>query len=41
MKKILSLKEKVENEKDFQSLLALVDSYRELNYSKKRKKICP
>lgn len=41
MKKIVSLKKRVENEKDFRSLLELVDSYRKLNYSKKRKKICP
>lgn len=41
MKKIVSSKEKIENEEDFKSLLELVDSYRELNYSKKRRKICP
>ena len=41
MKEIISQKTKVENESDFKSLLKLVDSYRELNYSKKRKIICP
>ena len=41
MKMILSQKEKIENEKDFSSLLRLVDSYRELNYSKNRKIIRP
>ncbi|TSC59515.1 MAG: site-specific DNA endonuclease [Parcubacteria group bacterium LiPW_15] len=38
MLKIIELKAKVENEKDFSTLLTLIDSYRELNYSKKRKK---
>ena len=37
MLKIIDLKSKVKNEKDFKLLLKLVDSYRELNYSKKRK----
>jgi len=35
---ILETKEKIENPKDFQKLLNLIDSFRELNYSKKRKK---
>ncbi|MCL4405279.1 hypothetical protein M1295_01750 [Patescibacteria group bacterium] len=38
MFKIIDLKGKVENEKDFGALLDLIDSYRELNYSKNRKK---
>ena len=38
MLKIIESKQKVEKEEDFKSLLNLVDSYRELNYSKKRKK---
>ncbi len=37
MLKIIDLKSKIETEKDFRLLLKLVDSYRELNYSKKRK----
>jgi hypothetical protein len=37
MLKIIESKEKVENERDFKALLTLIDSYRELNYSKKRK----
>ena len=37
MLKIIESKEKVENESDFSALLAIIDSYRELNYSKKRK----
>ncbi|QQG43076.1 MAG: hypothetical protein HYW45_02610 [Candidatus Daviesbacteria bacterium] len=36
MLKILDAKEKIESESDFQALLELVDSYRSLNYSKKR-----
>ncbi len=37
MEKIINAKQKIETEKDFKALLSLVDSYRELNYSKKRK----
>jgi hypothetical protein len=37
MLKILAKKEKVKNHKDFEKLAQLVDIYRELNYSKKRK----
>ena len=37
MLKILAKKEKVKNHKDFEILARLVDSFRELNYSKKRK----
>ena len=37
LKKILSLKKKVKVEKDFNKLAKLVDTFRELNYSKKRK----
>ena len=36
---ILNAKEKVENKHDFESLAKLVDRFRELNYSKKRKRI--
>jgi intein/homing endonuclease len=35
---IIEQKHKVENENDFQALLTLIDSFRNLNYSKKRKK---
>ena len=38
MIKIIDLKGKIENKNDFESLLKLIDYYRELNYSKKRKK---
>jgi hypothetical protein len=38
MLKIIEAKDKIENQHDFQALLDLVDSYRELNYSKNRKK---
>ena len=38
MLQIIELKSKIQDEKDFQMLLDKVDSYRELNYSKKRKK---
>ena len=38
MFQIIEKKKKIENEDDFKVLLELVDSYRELNYSKKRKK---
>ena len=37
MLKILAKKEKVKNQKDFEELAQLVDKFRELNYSKKRK----
>ncbi len=37
MLKILAQKEKIRDYKDFEKLAQLVDSYRELNYSKKRK----
>ena len=36
--KIIEQKQKVEKESDFAVLLELIDSFRELNYSKKRKK---
>jgi len=36
--KILEVKEKVKNKNDFQKLLNLIDGFRELNYSKRRKK---
>ena len=38
MKKILDAKEKVKNKADFKKLAKLIDFFRELNYSKKRKK---
>ena len=37
MLKILAKKEKIENHEDFKELARLVDTFRELNYSKKRK----
>jgi len=37
MKQILEQKHKIEEKSDFEKLLRLVDSFRELNYSKKRK----
>ena len=37
MLKILANKEKVRNQKDFEKLAQLIDKFRELNYSKKRK----
>ncbi len=37
MIKILKLKEKIKNQEDFNALAQLIDSFRELNYSKKRK----
>jgi len=37
MLKILAKKEKVKNHNDFKELAQLVDTFRELNYSKKRK----
>ena len=38
MTEILDKKEKVENRNDFRKLIDLIDRFRELNYSKKRKK---
>ena len=38
MKKILDAKEKVQHKRDFAKLMILVDRFRELNYSKRRKK---
>lgn len=37
MRKILELKSAVKNKEDFVVLMNLIDSFRELNYSKKRK----
>ena len=37
MEKIIEVKKKIKNECDFQAMLKLVDIYRVLNYSKKRK----
>ena len=37
MLKIIEHKSKIQDQSDFKNLLRLVDSYRELNYSKKRK----
>jgi len=37
MIKILYFKEKVKNKKDFEVLMKLINSFQELNYSKKRK----
>ena len=37
MKHILELKKKVEKQKDFEELMKLIDTFRDLNYSKKRK----
>ena len=38
IKEIILSKQKVETEKDFEQLINLIDRFRELNYSKKRKK---
>lgn len=38
MLEILKKKEEVRNKKDFQTLASLIERFRELNYSKKRKK---
>ncbi len=38
MEKIIILKQQVKDKKDFQELIDLIDCFRELNYSKKRKK---
>ncbi|HCC59782.1 MAG: hypothetical protein A2402_00100 [Candidatus Staskawiczbacteria bacterium RIFOXYC1_FULL_37_43] len=37
LKKIIIAKSKVENKKDFEALAKLIDTFRELNYSKNRK----
>jgi hypothetical protein len=37
MIRILEVKENVQSKNDFNNLLALIDSFRELNYSKNRK----
>ena len=37
LKKIIVLKSKIKNQKDFNDLAKLIDTFRELNYSKKRK----
>ncbi|MBI2676849.1 MAG: LAGLIDADG family homing endonuclease [Candidatus Yanofskybacteria bacterium] len=37
MKQIIEQKKKVKQQKDFEALLKLIDSFRELNYSKRRK----
>ena len=37
MSKILDLKEKIKNKRDFEVLMKLINNFRELNYSKKRK----
>ncbi len=37
MLKIIAKKEKIKNKKDFEKLASMVDKFRELNYSKKRK----
>ncbi len=37
MRKILDMKKKVETKDDFLTMLNMIDAYRELNYSKKRK----
>ena len=36
MQKIMRMKSSVKNKKDFEVLMKLIDSFRELNYSKKR-----
>jgi len=36
--KILNKKESVKNKNDFQKIMNLIDRFRKLNYSKKRKK---
>ncbi len=38
MIKILDRKSKMKNRKDFNELAKLIDKFRELNYSKKRKR---
>ncbi len=41
LRDILVCKEKVSSQKNFSVLLAKIDSFRELNYSKKHKKVIP
>lgn len=38
MERILKQKEEINSKKDFQNLLDMIDSFRDLNYSKKRKR---
>ena len=38
LKRIINLKQKVKTRKDFEQLINIIDQFRELNYSKKRKK---
>ena len=38
LKRIIILKQKVKTRKDFEQLINAIDTFRELNYSKKRKK---
>ncbi len=38
MKEIIELKKKVKTRKDFEKLIDLIDKFRDLNYSKRRKK---
>jgi len=38
LKKILHFKQKVNSAKDFKRLINLIDKFRDLNYSKKRKR---
>ena len=38
LKRIIALKQKVKTRKDFEQLINTIDQFRELNYSKKRKK---
>ena len=38
LKRIIILKQKVKTRKDFEQLINAIDKFRELNYSKKRKK---
>ena len=37
LKKILFFKDRIKNKEDFDALIKLIDTFRELNYSKKRK----
>lgn len=41
LEQILKAKEAVESQKDFSALLELIDTYRNLNYSKKRNRLTP
>ena len=38
IRKIIDFKGKIKNKKDFEKLIGLIDEFRDLNYSKKRKK---